>query len=282
MAAPDPAWQPRRIVRVVEAFPTASSVVRVETDQGEGFLKALGNAAGPHSLACEFVGTRLARRLGLPTLTLALMNVTGELPIPLGNGQMALPGPAFITRVEDGAPWGGDAEDLKRLDNAADLARLVVFDTWTRNCDRYMPREGGPRINRDNVFLSRQGAPAGRFVLKAIDHGHCFDHRPELTVRLADIECVRDDRVYGLFPEFVGLVDRESLLRAVEDVQAIPRAEVEALLRDVPREWEVRDAVTEAWCNLICQRATYIRQIVDRHWPRQSLFDPSPGQEGQP
>src|SRR5213592_5223327 len=61
MSSGDVAWQPSRIVRLVEALPTGSSVVRVETDLGEGFLKALSNKAEPHNLACELVGTYLAR-----------------------------------------------------------------------------------------------------------------------------------------------------------------------------------------------------------------------------
>jgi hypothetical protein len=73
MAEAGTPWQPNRILRVIEAFPAGSSVVRVETDAGEGFLKALGNAAGPHSLACEYVGTRLAVLIGLPTFTFALV-----------------------------------------------------------------------------------------------------------------------------------------------------------------------------------------------------------------
>jgi hypothetical protein len=119
--------------------------------------------------------------------------VTGELPIMLGNDRPAECGPAFITRVEDGAPCGGDVKELEQLDYRPDMAKLVVFDTWTRNRDRYMPRQGArPRINRDNVFLSRQDATVGRLVLKAIDHGHCFD-LPELSVRLREISVVRDE-----------------------------------------------------------------------------------------
>jgi hypothetical protein len=162
MAVADGPWQPSRILRVVEALPTGSNVVRVETDRGEGFLKALGNRAGPHVLACELVGTQLARWLKLPTLDFALVNVSDDLAFQFANGNLALPGPAFITRAEDGFSWAGDPRELDQLHNPQDLGRLVVFDTWTRNCDRYMPREGRPpRINRDNVFLAREGLRAG-------------------------------------------------------------------------------------------------------------------------
>lgn len=59
-------WKPQTILRYVESIPTSTRVVRVETDQGEGFLKALGNPEGPHVLACELVGTLLAEWMGIP------------------------------------------------------------------------------------------------------------------------------------------------------------------------------------------------------------------------
>jgi hypothetical protein len=62
-------WHPQTIKRFVESVPSSTSVVRVETDAGEGFLKAMGNPEGEHVLACELVGTFLAEWLGLPTWT---------------------------------------------------------------------------------------------------------------------------------------------------------------------------------------------------------------------
>src|SRR4029077_16711675 len=91
--------------------------------------KALGNPEGPHVLACEWVGTHLARRLGLPTFDFALLDVTTEDEIPLARGGKAQPGPAFITRKERGGPWGGGKRALRRLDAPRAITRLVVLDT---------------------------------------------------------------------------------------------------------------------------------------------------------
>jgi hypothetical protein len=49
--------------------------------------------------------------------------------------------------------WGGDAPTLRRLLNPGDISRLIMLDTWIRNCDRYRP-EPNRRVNRDNVFLA--------------------------------------------------------------------------------------------------------------------------------
>jgi hypothetical protein len=284
MSSMDVPWQPRRIERLIEVFPTGSAVVRVETDQGEGFLKALSNKAEPHNLACELVGTLLAGTLlagwlKLPTLDFALIAVTAADRLQLADGTMAHPGPAFITRFEDGYPWGGEPKELDGLDNPEDIARLVVLDTWTRNCDRYLPREEGARVRRDNVFLSRRNATAGHFVLKAIDHGCCFTCARELTARLGDLDLIRDPQLYGCFPEFRGRIDRAAVLRIVQEVKAIGRNEVEAIVQSVPPEWDVSPSVRAAWCHFIYERARYIEAIFECEWPRLSLFDDEPGQE---
>src|SRR5690242_4252699 len=119
------AWQPQTILRFIRAFPTSTNVVRVDTDAGEGFLKAMGNPEGPHVLACELVGTLLAEWLGLPTLEYALIRVTPEDEIPLASGGLAAPGPAFITKAENGFSWGGDQETLRRILEPQDISRLV-------------------------------------------------------------------------------------------------------------------------------------------------------------
>jgi hypothetical protein len=72
-------WQPKVIRRFIKSFPTGAEVVIVETDQGRGYLKALGNRAGPHALACEWVGTSLAGLLGLSTLDFALIDVVQKM-----------------------------------------------------------------------------------------------------------------------------------------------------------------------------------------------------------
>jgi hypothetical protein len=151
-------WQPTTIKRFIQAFPTSACTALVETDAGMGYLKPMGGPEGPHTLACELVATRLAKWFGLSTLDFAVIPVAPEDEIPFHKGGKAEVGPAFITRAESGEPWSGAPNQLSRLINSQDVSRLVVFDTWTLNCDRYsLPsgdRVGKPRINRNNVFLS--------------------------------------------------------------------------------------------------------------------------------
>ncbi len=258
-------WQPRSIVRYIKSFASGASTVFVETDQGEGYLKALGNAAGPHALACEWVGTNLASLLGLPTFQFAQIDVLAEDVIPLATGKNALPGPAFITRAEKGGPWGGTIKELRRLANPVSLNRLVLLDTWTLNCDRH--RAEPKRVHVDNVFLSREGAPKRRLVLKAMDHTHCFTSGRALGRELTNIDYVQDDRIYGLFPKFRDFLQEEAMVDAVADMRKIARSEVERIVRTIPDPWEVEGEVRAALVELILRRRDFVAErIVRKIW----------------
>jgi hypothetical protein len=210
---------------------------------------------------------RLARWLGLSTLTEAIVEVTGVPPIELEPGRLAQPGPAFITRAENGSPWDGQvAGVLDALVNPEDLARMVAFDTWIRNCDRCLARPGQEaHVNRDNVFLSTEGVPQGRFAMKPIDHAQSFCFATEFTpALLRAAAAVEDDRRFGYFPEFRELVTEADLKRAVAQIGTIRREEIEALFTDVPPAWGIGPEIRIAWCDLIAGRAIFLARNADR------------------
>jgi HipA-like kinase len=130
-----------------------------------------------------WVGTHLAQWLGLPTFEISLINVTPEDEIQFLNGQLAQPGPAFIAREQSGMVWGGAGGILDNLVNPEDVAILALFDTWTRNCDRYSPDLAARRPNRNNVFFSNEDVRDGFFRLIAMDHTHCFNCGREALVK---------------------------------------------------------------------------------------------------
>ena len=265
-------WQPKTIRRFVRSFPTSTCTVLVETDAGPGYLKALGGPEGPHPLACEWVGTQLAKWFGLSTFDFALIQVTPDDEIPFAKGGKANAGPAFITRAESGETWSGSEKQLGRLANPQDITRLVVFDTWTLNCDRHCrPPEGvdgWPRVRPDNVFLSEE-APAGQMVLKAMDHTCCFTCGRALTKRLGGIDRIRDERLFGLFPEFRPFRDRAQAKQAARDLRGIGRATVVQMAQTIPKEWEVGEEVQDALVDLILDRAVFVADTIeDRLWPQ--------------
>src|SRR5438132_6499286 len=148
-------WQPTTFLRFEEGLDTSMGTARIVTDAGPAYIKALGNRQGPHALACEWVGTQLAAWFGLPTFDFALMPIDASVDeILFLRGGRATSGTAFVTRATLGHTWGGTTEELDKLANPKAVSRLVVFDTWTRNCDRHPPDLTQRRPNYDNVFLA--------------------------------------------------------------------------------------------------------------------------------
>lgn len=255
-------WQPQHIVFAVKTFTTATEAVYVTTDIGKGYLKAMGNRGGPHLLAADWVATHLAAWLGLPTFEIALIRVTDIDEIPLGANRSVQPGPAFISKEMSGNVWGGGEESLKGLVNPEDIGKLVVFDTWTRNCDRHPPDLTSRNPNRNNVFFSNEGQQDGKQKLIAMDHTHCFNRGDNIDRRIGRIDLVKDARIYGLFPEFVpfmrDLALRPAWMDAVNRLQTLDRRWVQGIVSSIPQEWEVESVARVALVDQICDRAAFI------------------------
>lgn len=245
----DSGWQPSVIRRFIDHFPSSAGAILVATDKGNGYLKAMGNPAGEHALACDLVGTQLARWFGLPTFDYALIDVPESMELPFVQGGYARPGPAFITRAERKVEFSGTGRQLKQLANPEDLTRLVIFDTWTRNWDRYAP-DGLRKPNRDNVFLSEE-APPGKLLVRAMDHTECFTQGRDLTRRNLTIDRLRDPRVYGLFPEFRPFLDDGVALNAVARLQEISGEELTRIAQSIPPEWDVSQDAREALASFL-------------------------------
>ena len=270
-------WPPTTFVRFVRTVASSSRTALIQTDAGAAYLKAINNPEGPHVLACDLFGTELARRFGLRTLDVGTLVVTDIDEIPL-NGSTAQPGPSFVSRSEEGITMGGH-EALTDVDNLESLLWIVAFDTWVRNCDRYGPGfgpAGGPRINLDNLFLSTEAAPDGKFILKAIDHGHIFTCGRPLSPRLADIDNVQDERVYGLFPFFHGHLTIEPMETVVEFFRDVESHLWQDLLIRIPNEWQVSDDAKRAIDQFLLNRARYLadhfREMLLREMP-QGILD---------
>jgi hypothetical protein len=237
----------------------------IETDAGRAFLKAINNQQGVHVLACDWIGTKLAHRFGLKTFDIAILELTEDDEIPLDDKTNAAPGPAFVTRGEDGHPMGGTAS-LQQIDNPEDIIKLIVFDTWVRNCDRYAPgmgKEGKPRMNPDNLFLSSDGAPEGKLILKAIDHGHILTCGRSLTPKLANIETIKEVRLYGCFPFFRNVVTVEQIRQCATELNEKRLELCRELLNDLPGAWEVSMETKEAIYRFLLERAAFLADNIE-------------------
>ncbi|MGW8256424.1 MAG: HipA family kinase [Thermoguttaceae bacterium] len=246
------------------------------TDAGRAYIKAMGNPQGPHQLACELVGTQLAGWFGLPVFDYSILSIDSEIDeILFFNGKKADSGPAFVTKAETGYSLGGKENELEKLDNPDAISYLVVFDTWTRNIDRYPPDLKLRHPNRDNVFLKDLGS--GTFHLIAMDHSCCFNWGRDLNLRILDIENVKDAGLYGLFPEFIHKVRQDVVEKAITQLRLIDENIVDQMIQTVPKEWNVDKKTRIAWKEMICQRATFVAdtimdKIAKQCWPNQ-FFD---------
>lgn len=266
-------WQPTAILQADRAYRTATDTVRVTTNEGPGFLKALGNHGGPHLLAADWVGTKLAAWLGLPTFETAIVPVTELDEIIFINDKRAAPGPAFIAKEMSGETWGAVKGRLTVLVNPGDVGKLMLFDTWTRNADRYPPDLDVRKPNYNNLFFSNAGLPDNHWRLIAMDHTHCFTSGRDLNTKLATIDIVKDDRVYGLFPELKPYLlqpeVRAELEAAVDKLATLDRAWVREQIATIPPEWQVEPAAREALEEFICQRANFLslnyRSMIEPH-----------------
>lgn len=259
------AWRPTRIERVVRVYATSTGAARVVTDAGLAVVKLPGNPSGPHALACELVGTRLARWLGLATFDLALLPYDGVPEVTFGDGSRAHAGTAIALRHVVGTPWGADPEGLARVENPEAIAGLVVLDTLTLNKDRYYAHRQPVRENLGNVFLARDGAAAGRMRLIAMDHTECLRERSGmLKARIGRIDRVRDETVHGLFPAFIPHVTEAAVAPFLQRLRSLTPEEARSFTKEIPSDWEVTDAIRQAIEELLVDRARF---LSTRLWP---------------
>jgi len=250
------------------------------TDAGRAYAKTLGNPEGPDALVSEWIGTGLARWLGLPTFDVAVVDYPDELSFKLPKGCETQAGPAFIACEVRGRSWGGGEDDLTWVENPEDICGLVVFDTWTRNYDRYAESSGPPRCNFRNVFFCEEGAKKGRYRLLAIDHSECFRMGRALSTRnLLDLDAIRDERLYGLFPEFRGRVTREGVRRFVDKLASFREQDFDAYTTGLPPAWGLR-AENAGSAQRVLRRAGQVSSRSGREDTRRYMWlAPSPSRD---
>lgn len=283
-------WTPTTIQRWEDARDTSTGVALVVTDEGRAFLKTPCSDEGPHAVAREWVVSSLAKEFGLPVPDFALIEITADDEVYIYTGskrRKAKPGWAFASRLIAGAaPWGGAADELSDLANPEAIARLVVFDTWVRNADRF----GGGIANHDNVLLVKEKAKRGtKTRLIALDHTHCCPCPTlvsDLTTAIASISNVQDNSIYGLFPPFVSLVKEADAENALNDLRKVDAKRIREVIDSVPSGWSISTPIREAWAKFFVDRAAYVAdnligQLRPKCWPG-ALFDNRTGTEEEP
>lgn len=137
----------------------------VRDTEGDLYVVKGMDGAGRQALVAELVCAELAQRCGLPVADYALMSFPdGMLEFTTIEGATELSGGmAFASRV---APYSRELA-FDQLDNVpAELQqRVLLFDIWVSNEDRYLTEQSG----NVNLLLDENGE------LVVIDHNLAFD-----------------------------------------------------------------------------------------------------------
>ncbi len=121
------------------------------------------------------------------------------------------------------------------------------------------------------------GGNAGMTRLIAMDHTHCFTCGRDLDQKLAHIDRVKDERLYGLFPAFKAFVRQSAVESAVARLRELQRNDVTMMVGQIPNAWGVHRGGKDALIDLIYHRAefvadTILASIAKKCWPNH-LFD---------
>ncbi len=184
-----------------------------------------GRGAGRRSLIAEYVGSRLAKKFGLPVPDFEIVEVPDELIKWSGrrDAQELGAGLAFgsiaLTYVQE------FSFSHMPLVETAQRKDIAVFDWWVRNADRTLTAKGG----NPNLLWNLQSSS-----LAVIDQNQAFD--PDFNAQLfGELHVFHEEflRVAGDMIERQAYVDRLSGTFA----------EFELACDNVPPEWWEMDGV---------------------------------------
>jgi hypothetical protein len=135
-------------------------------------------------------------------------------------------------------------------------------------------------VNRDNVFFIQSPEKKSGLQLVAMDFTHAFRRGQDINRKLDFIEHTRDDKIYGLFPEFEGLLDREKIMLLATTLSGFKRATADEIVGTIPPAWEVDIGGRSALANLITQRAHFLAERIELIlWPKRTQLEFEGGAE---
>jgi len=225
------------------------------TDKGAALVKYMGNRAGLDSLVSELLAGELASKLELQTPDFAIVDIPS---IETGDPFVTVqPGPAFFSRWEQAQSLAPNSRLLASLRRPADVSRLVVFDTWIRNKDRFADDPNGTLLNYDNILFK---ADIRKTQLLVIDHSHAFAET-SLEAEMDD-DWANERVVYGLFNEFQPMLKRRDVKSAIDMVSALDVEELRTICQSPPAQWGITTGAADRMAELLSERAKLMSEWV--------------------
>jgi hypothetical protein len=218
-------------------------------------VKFQNNPQDLRVLVNEWLGTQLARMIGLPSPPCEIVEVTSwlienavELNISVGERvECCLPGLHFGSQFVGGLMPGSSVDylpepQLAEVRNLRDFAGMLVFDKWTCNSN-----------GRQAVFHRKQRER--KYTATFIDHGFCFGagewifHDAPLRGVFARNLVYAEVKGWESFEPWLSRIREISIDRIWQVAEQIPpewyRAEVEALEQLVERVYARRERIPE-------------------------------------
>jgi len=215
-------------------------------------VKFQNNPQHRRILVNELLGTRLARRLGLPTASVEIIQVSEELIRLTPELCMEMPRSRIPCQagLQFGSRYPGDPrrltlhdflpdEQLRTVENLHDFAGMLVFDKWTCNTNGrqtlFYREERDVVISRGDDRGEAGGWSEDRdrgYTTVMIDQGFCFNagewNYPDAPLR----------GLYARNRVYQGVIGMESFAPWIERVEkSITERALQEIVREVPPEW---------------------------------------------
>lgn len=197
-------------------------------------VKFQNNPQHRRILVNELLGTRLAARLGLPTVPVAIVDVSEELIRLTPELAMELPRARIPCQpgLQFGSRYPGDPrhlalhdflpdEQLREVKNLHEFAGMLVFDKWTCNTN-----------GRQTVFFNDEDGSTARYKTRMIDQGFCFNagewNFPDAPLR----------GLYARNRVYQGVTGMESFAPWLERLEGgMTERVLDEIIREIPPVW---------------------------------------------
>jgi hypothetical protein len=215
-------------------------------------VKFQNNPQHRRILVNELLGTRLARRLGLPTTPVAIVHVSEELIRLTPELSMEMPRSRVPCHpgLQFGSRYPGDPrrsalhdflpdEQLRQVENVHDFAGMLVFDKWTCNTNgrqtiffRETPAEPRRAAGASPPPSPDAEDAAQSYQTMMIDQGFCFNagewNYPDAPLR----------GLYARNRVYEGVTGMESFAPWTERVEkSVTERVLAEVIREIPPEW---------------------------------------------
>lgn len=249
---------------------TSNAPFYCRTDHGNYYVKFMdvltfiNEIPWYKALINEYVGSEIAKLMGLPIPETALVKCDKEFSVTIDGQQIKITNSVnFGSKAIDGGTVLSlyTLEQLENIDNKNDLLSIMLFDAILHNVDR----DG----NNGNTLVE-MGTTSHLYI---IDHGRLFgageiwdkyslknDQRGETT-----IDPYLHSGIYSLFRESTCL--KEQCEIASRKIKLVTREKLENIIYSIPKEWclssEDANALLEYLCNRFENGEKYLSLIIN-------------------